>query len=455
VTLGVFPAPIAGELLYGVLARHGFLAGSPNAAEHATELFGRRSAVATFDLPSGLDALAANLPALAGLDGAGLLRHTLFPFYAAFQHEEARSAAALDMRASDASSAHHRLGVAAFRIRAGVALRFCPECMAAQRAVHGFATWMVAHQLPGFPVCAAHGCWLRDSMVTRSSAGRHGYVAPDERNCPTDHTSGPDVEVPRLLLNLAHEADSIANGMLPAQPLSHWRDHYVTRLARVGLMRSSRKVDQSALNEGLAAYWAPTFPHLPAACASFGEQGWAAAMVRSHRKAMHPLLHLMMDGFLTHLEQGGAIPVKAGGIAIGGVGLRLATSGVNPRTGRAPRADWPALDAALASEVAREATVVASLVPPVRVTPAEIERRVRKSGWFGKRRFKLPLATTALAAIEEPLDAFRRRRAAHWVAALGPHCRPWQVMRPAGLRSDQLPMIREVMAARAAASAAR
>ena len=79
---------------------------------------------------------------------------------------------------------------------------------------------------------------------------------------------------------------------------------------------------------------------------------------------------------------------------------------------------------------------------------------VRRSGWFGNRRSKLPLATTALAAIEEPLDAFRRRRAAHWAATLGPDCRPWQVMRPAGLRSDQLLMIREVMA-QAAASAAR
>lgn len=220
-------------------------------------------------------------------------------------------------------------------------------------------------------------------------------------------------------------------------------------------MRSSRKVDQSALNEGLAAYWSSTLPHLPAACASFGEQGWVAAMVRSHRKAMHPLLHLMMDGFLSHLEQGGEAPVKSGGIAVGGVGLRLAISGVSPRSESPPRADWPALDAALACEVEREATVVAALVPPVRVTPAEIERRVRKSGWFGKRRSKLPLATTALASIEESLDAFRRRRAAHWAAALGPDCRPWQVMRPAGLRSDQLPMIREVMAARAAASAAR
>ncbi|WP_415641755.1 TnsD family Tn7-like transposition protein [Sphingomonas antarctica] len=450
----MFPAPIAGELLYGVLARHGFLAGSPNAAEHATELFGRRSAVATFDLPSGLDALASNLPALSGLDGAGLLRHTLFPFYAAFQDEEARSAAEFDMRASDASSAHHRLGVAAFRIRAGVALRFCPECVVAQRATHGFATWMVAHQLPGFPVCPEHGCWLRDSMVTRSSAGRHGYVAPDERNCPVDGASSLDVEVPDLLLDLARAANAITTGAMPARPLSHWRDHYVTRLAGVALMRSARKVDQSGLNESLAAYWAPVFPHLPAACAFFGERGWAAAMVRSHRKAMHPLLHLLMDGFLSHLERGGTVVAGSEFVSVGGMSLPHSTSAVNPRTGRTPRADWPALDAALAREVEREATIVGALIPPVRATPAEIERRVRRSGWFGKRRSKRPLATTALAAIEEPLDAFRRRRAAHWAATLGPGCRPWQVMRPAGLRSDQLPMIREVMA-QAAASAAR
>ena len=445
-TLGVFPAPIAGELLYGVLARHGFLSGSPNAADHATELFGRRSAVATFDLPSGLDALAANLPVSLHTDGAGLLGNTLFPFYAAFQPEEARLAAAFDMCASAAPNAHHRLGVAAFRIRSGGALRFCPVCLQGQPGQHGFATWMVAHQLPGVPVCASHGCWLRDSLVTRSSAGRHGYVAPSDANCAEGGERRLEADVPALLVCLARGAQAISAVMPAARPLSFWRDHYVERLGGIGLMRSPRKVDQARLNDGLAAFWGSALPHLPTACAKFGEHGWVAAMVRNHRKAMHPLLHLMMDGFLSHLESGGAMP--SGGAE---TSVRKASQAVgrpaNPRTGRVPRIDWPALDVTLAREVEKQGADVAVLVPPVRVTPAEVERRVAKPGWFGKRQGKLPLATAALATVEEPLDAFRRRRADHWAAALGLGCRPWQVMRAAGLRSDQLPMIREALAA--------
>ena len=453
--LGVFPAPIAGELLYGVLARHGFLAGSPNAAEHATELFGRRSAVATFDLPSGLDALASRLPDCSGLDGGALLRHTLFPFYAAFQPAEAREAAAFDMRAANAPNVHHRLGVAAFRIRPDGVLRFCPACIETQREEHGFATWMVAHQLPGLPVCAVHGKWLRESLVTRASVGRHGYAAPSNDNCPTGASFGDGPEAPRLIVELAGAAAAIATGESPAQPLSHWRDHYVARLAGVGLMRSQRKVDQKALNDGLAGYWSTALPHLPPVCSSFGEVGWAAAMVRGHRKAMHPLLHLLMEGFLEHLEGGGALPEGPAGAMVMARSTNARSLAADVRTGRAPRLDWPALDERLRREIAEQAAAVLALSPPVRVTPAEVERRVAKAGWFGKRRRKLPLATAALRAVEEPLAAFRRRRVIHWASELGPACRPWEVMRAAGLRSEHLPMIRAAVSERAAASAGR
>ncbi|WP_375383415.1 hypothetical protein [uncultured Sphingomonas sp.] len=49
-TVGCFPVPIEGELLYGVLARHRFLSGAKTAASHMVDLFGRKSAVASFDL---------------------------------------------------------------------------------------------------------------------------------------------------------------------------------------------------------------------------------------------------------------------------------------------------------------------------------------------------------------------------------------------------------------------
>lgn len=468
-TIGCFAAPIAGELLYGVLARHRLLSGSRTAADHAMELFGRRAAVATFDLPCRLDALAARLPAAAGLDGAGLLSHTLYPFYAAFQTEETRQAVEIDLRSSEASNAHHRLGVAAFRVRAGEALRFCPACLEAQISTLGVGTWLIAHQLPGVVVCAEHGVRLRESDVTRATAGRHGYVMPSEGDCaalrdPPDGGGNACLDGVGLvrLWSLSRAARSLSAELAVARPLEHWREHYVGRLRDVGLMRSAMKVDQVALNDGLRAFWGPALTHLPPACSVLGESGWAAAMVRSHRKAMHPLYHLMLDGFLKHLRDGGDLPVVPDGKA--GVPLMpvsaVATATARPAASdggsvRAPRVDWPALDQRLCVDIGVAAGAIRDVAPPIRVTAAEIERRVVRTDWFGKRRRKVPNAIAVLHGLEESLAEYRRRRADHWIGVLGPSCRPWEVMRAAGLRSEHLPMIRRAMAALVAASGGR
>ena len=459
-TTGCFPAPIQGELLYGVLARHRLLSGARTAADHATELFGRRAAIASFDLPCRLDALAARLPATAGLDGTGLLSHTLYRFYAAFQTRETRVAVEHDLRASGSSNAHHRLGVAAFRVRAGQALRFCPACFDLQRDEIGIATWLVAHQLPGVLVCHVHGESLRDSLVTRKTAGRHGYVAPTEGNCPRQDGGRVGDAALLLLQSVSCSAAALSASLESARPLGHWRDHYVQRLAGVGLMRSERKVDQAGLNDGLKTHWGAALPYLPAPCSTFGESGWAAAMVRSHRKAMHPLFHLLLDGFVQHLEHGGVPPVIPEGKRPGG---DPTTSAKRPAikpvqvagAGRAARVDWEGLDAQLCSAIQAAAVDVRAVAPPIRVSKAEVERRVAKTDWFGKRRRKVPLAVRALARVEESVSDYRRRRATYWIGELGPSYRPWEVMRAAGLRSEQLPMIRAAMAARGAASGGR
>lgn len=434
------------------------------------ELFGRRAAVATFDLPCRLDALAARLPATASLDGAALLMHTLYPFYAAFQTPETREAAETDMRRSDASSAHHRLGVAVFRVRTGEALRFCPTCLDAQVSALGVGTWLISHQLPGVLICPQHGKRLLDSGVTRATVGRHGYVAMTaaEGARPGDRPDD-DGRVLRLegiaharLCLLSRAAGSLSACLRAAQPMTYWREHYVGRLREVGLMRSAMKVDQSALNNGLKAFWGPALPHLPSPCSRFGETGWAAAMVRAHRKAMHPLFHLMLDVFLKHLEEGGEVPGNANDVGSvlpaaldSGVAARAQVPRNDGSSSRASRVDWPEVDQRLCAEVRAAALAIRTVSPPVRVTMAEVERRVVRMNWFGKRRRKVPGAMVTLREVVEPLVEYRRRRANHWIEVLGPSCRPWEVMRAAGLRSEHLPMIREAMAERSEASAER
>ena len=448
-----FPVPVPGELLYGILARHGFLIGSPDDSQHATELFGRRTAVASFDLPCHLDQLAARLPTSTGLTAEALLSHTLFHFYTAYQTDEGRSAGRADMLFNQVPNAHLRLGVNAFSIRANPALRYCTECIAEQNALLTFSTWMVVHQLPGLPICARHGCLLENSMVTRTSARRHGYLAMSSTNCPYVIAKKPDQQAGVLLADLAKRAVAIATEQRPAHSLHHWRGHYTGRLLKLGMMRSHHSANQNVMNENLSSYWGPALSYLPPACSKFGQQGWSAAMVRRHRKVMHPLFHLMMESFLDHLEAGGSVSTKSTHItkaAQENAGLLL----TNPQTGRRPRVDWMALDTDLFQRVQVEAEHLRMIVPPIRVTAAEIERRIMKPGWFLKRKHKVPSAVMALAAEHETVDAFRLRRIDHWVRVLGPECQAWEVMRAAGLTSEYLPTIRQALAMRQTSASA-
>jgi len=454
VTLSCFPTPVPGELLYGVLARHGLLIGSPNDAWHATELFGRRHAVASFDLPSHLNALAARLPSSTRLNAEALLTHTLFHFYTAFQTVEGRSSGRDDMLVRQFPNSHLRLGVNAFSISANQALRYCAECIVEQNALLTFSTWMVVHQLPGVPICSMHGCLLENSSVTRTSVGKHGYVALSPTNCPNVIAKKPKQQAGFLLTDLARRAVAIATTLRPAHSLHHWREHYTGRLLKLGMMRSPHSANQNVMNEKLSSYWGPALSYLPPPCAKFCEQGWSSAMVRRHRKVMHPLFHLMMESFLEHLEAGGSILAISTHVTTAtkqNAGL-LST---NPQTGRRPRIDWRAIDVDLVRRVRAEAAHLRMLDPPVRVRAAEIERRIRKRGWFVKRKYKVPSAVRALAAEHETLDAFRLRRIDHWVRVLGPKCQAWEVMRAAGLTSEHLPTIRQAMAMRQTSASAK
>ena len=519
--LACFPEPIEGELLYGMLARHRALVGSVAAAVHSAELFGRSSAVATFDLPGGLSALADRLPAVLGIDAARLLGTILFPYYAAYQPQGVRDVAAAELVAATAPAAHNRLGVNAFAIRPFEVLRYCPECVRDQAGRFGEATWLAAPQAPGVVVCTRHGCLIAESGVTRAVAGRHGYLRPGPDIACGHTVSAPSGRAGLLLDAVARDTASLWTALPPPIPFADRRALYRSRLDAVGLMRSPGKVDIHGLVGAFRAYWAPAIDHLPAPCRVPEDGGWLAAITRTHRKAFHPLLHLMFERFLLDapVTASGAGPFGLGpwpcrnvladhhgqsvttGLAMhrerygrvgtfscdcgyaytraarddGSVGPpRLADPGpllapalrrlvvpgaklravaravgLDPKTvmrealalgidvpwntkpsgrppvdrGRRPRRarcgrphsnrarrDWAAQDRELVGRLREAHRDIVQADPPVRAGRAELERRVARSGYFTKRRAKLPMSVALLEQLAEDVETFQRRR---------------------------------------------
>lgn len=83
-------------------------------------------------------------------------------------------------------------------------------------------------------------------------------------------------------------------------------------------------------------------------------------------------------------------------------------------------------------------------MPPVRLTVSELERRIGRRGYFGKRQSRLPRTTQFLALTTESISAFQLRRIQWAIAELKretEYPKAWQVLRKAGVRSASLSLV--------------
>jgi hypothetical protein len=427
VTVAYLPAPVDDELLYSLLGRHRLHCGLEAASAHTAHLFGFRSVVVSLELQGRLGNLANRLHPAFDLDAETLLhRHTLFPYFAAFQPKDLRDLAGLEMIEDAASSAFVRLGVAAFRASGRRQIRFCAECQGQQLASYGECMWLRSHQLPGNLVCPLHSEPLREAGVSFDGTARHGFRPPR----PSAHVEAYKPwgrEVGELLGEIARRQSELCRRPRFAYPASHWKLHYRTELKRLDLMRSPKKVDQPKLEAGLQAVLGPVLPHLPSACTNVGEGGWPMLMVREHRKAMHPLFHVLMELALERLHTGES------STAWGSPAHREVRE--PPQLSVADNDRESRFEAEACTRLRHAAKKIRKVAPPCRVTFAELERRTLGAGWLRHRRLRLPRAFALGCELSESTASFRERRVLYWREHL--HAAPtWQVLRAAGIRTE-------------------
>lgn len=553
------PAPRDGETLYSVLARLGQYLNANGAAPLMHGLMGRRSAIAATDLPGGLAELLRDIAVVdreAAIDRV-IDRLTSFRFHTAFMPIEVRDRVRLAMR-GDVTGVYTSLGLATFKVRPTTRLRFCPTCLAEMESDGRDPWWRLDHQLPGAVLCARHGVPLRLSSVDPGGGNRHSFVAAARANCRA--SADPEIDgLDMATLALLWDLSRLAAGLLrePPEALEHAdrAERYRARLHDVGLMRSARRVDVTALHAAFRERWGSVPDMIPGL--SLGDNqdhSWLVGMVRSGRRAAHPLQHLMLDAMLSNLapveldrpfgtgpwvcrnpaaghhgqpvvdevtmrRDRGAVygdfacacgylytvgrsaegvigqpryrrfgPLLASALVAAiarGESLRgtAASLGLDPKTlmreaamagvavpwslqpsgvipasppakpevtrgnrqrRRRPVRNWFAIDVRMARAAAAAALAIRAQHPPVRVTFAEIERRVARRDWITKRRAKLPQTVEAIQRAAEGVDNFRQRRIEACVAAAvaAGDLRPCEVLRAAGLNSSWLPRVR-------------
>lgn len=305
--LAYFPQIYPGELLYSVLARYHRHMGAPSPIQSMEALFGRRLVVASIDLPGHLQALADRLSPGFGWTADRMIDElTLLPYYTAFQPGSVVRPARAAMKAGQTDGLLVRLGMAAFRAGRVTRLRFCSECLQEMQSRYGETYWRRDHQLPAVLVCPDHGRPLQLSGVSMTAQGRHAFVSSDKKTCLWNSSALVDRQNDRALIALQRLAR--ASRTLLDDPGSHrtprqWTLHYRQRLYAAGFAYSACRIDQQRLDEHFRRHHHEVLGLLPGLLDGNRFMGeWLAGMGRKHRKAIHPLQHVLLQDFLESQE---------------------------------------------------------------------------------------------------------------------------------------------------------
>ncbi len=297
--IGYFPPPYPDELLYSIIARLAARSGFRSTKALAQAVLGAETATAVADLPNRVSLLANRLPGVMNMNDDALIdRHTLWPYFAAFQSVERRAASREEMKRN--GHPYLQLGLMARRCLRTEWLKFCPLCLALDRRDYREAYWHRSHQIPAIRSCHLHNTWLCNSNVpTHCARNRHQYLCADalpEYDASTVHPAG---ELERSLS--ADAAWLLANPEdVPLTGDSLYK-RYTAALVASGYANFKGSVRVRKLRRDFmqyfSAHWLNTIK-----CMVPGErdsqESWLERLLRNPSDAHYTLHHLLLIRFL-------------------------------------------------------------------------------------------------------------------------------------------------------------
>lgn len=305
--LSYFPAVYPDELLYSVLARYHRHTGLPGSMHTMATLFGKQHIIANIDLHGHLQELANRIPPERGLTVARLIDTlTLFPYLTAFQPPSVQAKVRQAMMRGEVENLHVRLGLTASRVGSTGRLRFCSRCTQAMIANHGELYWHRDHQLSSVLVCPEHGCLLLESNVSFVQNSRYEYIAATHENCPQHARPVIPVADQATLSHLqclARLSAELLDNPPKPRTFAGWTAFYRDRMIEIRLTHSDDRMDQQRFYQEFMAFYGRTLELLPGVLEGKEFSGnWLKAMVRKHRKASHPIYHLLLQNFLAQSD---------------------------------------------------------------------------------------------------------------------------------------------------------
>jgi hypothetical protein len=289
--LAYFPVPYEDELLYSVIARYAVHTGQlENKQAISMDIFGKHTAVSIPDLPSHLSIFTSRVNQVWNVDADEVIKHyTLAPIYFPFMPPKKTLKVIDSMLSEQGGSIHTRCGIAASSVQRPEYFRYCPDCINEQKTMLGEPLWLREHQITGVNHCYKHSCVLLSSSLHLHPKQKHLFqaAASIEMNLSSERVELTIIQ--KQLLVRFQELLKLPR--LSGFTEYQWTTFYQNIAIKLGLTRGNR-ADQHKIREKLLSDWSQTESknYLP----DNEDNNWLISMFRKHRKAFHPLRHLMV-----------------------------------------------------------------------------------------------------------------------------------------------------------------
>lgn len=299
--IGHFPPIYPGEALYSWLARYHEQSGNVSPKRTMSELFNNTSMVAVLDLPTNiLDLYQAishfNPPEIDSL----VRQHTLYNYYAHFQSKEiGDSALKYMLNRGNPGAIHLSFGITASPIKQWKYIRFCLSCKKEDLAKYGESYWHISHQLPKVYYCYIHNEWLLSSKIEVRSYSKHRYFSMSNNGLKIQKFNSPPLlsESKDKLEIIAEESLKLIN-LNSKVDISQLQKSYRYLLQINGYASYTGKVDQRKLAKQFNSYYGEELLSLMDSNVDINNNScWLKAITRKHRKAFHPIRHILFVNF--------------------------------------------------------------------------------------------------------------------------------------------------------------
>lgn len=281
---------LSGETFFSLCSRLHLLYGSQSPRVTAQRLFNLSERCIKHDLPCALDAFERLSAGRWGVALHIMEQHTIIPFFAPFQSREAVDDAICRLRSQTIGSLKYQLGLVCGGFGADHPLKACVSCMRRDIEIYGVSYWHLDHQYPGAVICPVHAEALNECTQNHRWCGRFSWTLPDTGTL-RDMGYGVLKPVEQQRLAQMCKACSDLAGLGLAQ---HFDPQLVAKAYRERLPNESAAQSLLAHLEPLRRF--SPYDKTPDSLIAAG--GFIGQMVRSPRRHMHPLKHLMMITWL-------------------------------------------------------------------------------------------------------------------------------------------------------------